>query len=331
MSTYLNPLYFSNVGYLNLREYPSEETNKRKYNMVQDAFNTTSQIGKSQTISAPAQISASFSPSSSTRIFIDSASPLDHSYLNFETISRDILFVILSFLNLSDLIVISSVCKTWKNLPWNFIKKFSIANTMPSQWNIVDKMTRLHTLEIESNKQEIQPSIMNLSSLKKLCIQNAYYIKNEELQYITHLPKLESLSLSCGYSQLRLDFLISMNNIKKLCISRTRISPDGVEVLSKLNSIENLYLYRTDIIDSGVQKLSNLTNLRVLDIACNSNVTDTSVEVLCKMKRLVHIDVGDTRISTKGVDLIRESIPNIQIGLLPLYPLGRRSKTIKMW
>jgi len=249
----------------------------------------------------------------------------------FDNIPREIICIIFSDLKLNDIGKVASVCKEWNALCWSFVKKFSIASKNQGQWQCLRKMIRLQTLEIETNKQEIHEAVSELTSLRKLCIQNAYYVRNEELQHLSKLTQLKFLSLSCGYSHLKLDFLDTMTQLEKICISRTKVTEAGINTLCKLKSLQHIYLYRTDITDEGLDQLSTLPNLNTLDIACNSHITDVGVSALNKMTSLRNVDIGDTRISTNGMDSLRKENPFLHIGLLPLYPLGRRTKRLKLY
>jgi len=249
----------------------------------------------------------------------------------FDKIPREIICMIFSSLKLNDIGSVSTVCKDWNTLCWSFVRKFSIASKNQGQWQCLKKMIRLQTLEIETNKQEIHEAVSELTSLRKLCIQNAYYVRNEELQHLSKLTQLKYLSLSCGYSHLKLDFLESMTHLEKICISRTKVTDAGIDTLCNLTSLQHIYLYRTDITDEGLEKLSKLPNLNTLDIACNSHITDIGVGSLNKMTSLRHVDIGDTRISSGGMESLRTTNPNLHIGLLPLYPLGRRTKRLKLY
>jgi len=173
--------------------------------------------------------------------------------------------------------------------------------------------------------------ISNLTSLRKLCIQNAYYLNNEELSYISNLIRLQSLSISCAYSLLHLEFLCQMKSLNRLNISRTRITDEGVETISKLTCLESLYLYRSDITDIGIEKLTSLARLKIFDIAGNINITNISSSSLMKLPQLCFLDVAETRFNQEGIDLLQLNNPHLQIGLLPLYPLGRRTKKTRMW
>ena len=138
----------------------------------------------------------------------------------------------------------------------------------------------MKTLDINWQKEDSQDWAENLnylSSLKKLCI----YHKLEdgiihEYNYLQKLTQLTTLSLVYFRRTIPFEssFLKNLMNLKNLCIGNSMYLTDSsISYISILSNLEHLSMFSANITDIGSQQLHQLTNLRILDISCNHNIT----------------------------------------------------------
>lgn len=82
--------------------------------------------------------------------------------------------------------------------------------------------------------------------------------------------------------------LPKMVNLKKLNLSETAISDNGVDTITKLHELEYLNLFGTEVTDAGIIKLKTLTHLKKLFL-------------------------WDSKATQVGVDALQKELPNLQI------------------
>lgn len=142
-------------------------------------------------------------------------------------------------------------------------------------------MRGLESLELERGAGESLTDnglkvLCGLGRLKLLRITHCEKISDRSLNYLQHLPRLESLELSCvdgsNFTDEGARQLSKLSRVKQLSlIGWENLTDRGLYYLSKISSLEQLNLrYAKLISDEGIDQLRYLTNLRELELAdCN--------------------------------------------------------------
>lgn len=86
----------------------------------------------------------------------------------------------------------------------------------------------------------------------------------------------------------------------------------GVDEAEAELGVVSVNLQGTKIDDEFVKRLTAFPALRRLSLRA-TKITDASIPVLLKMKTLVQLDVGDTKLSEKGKATIREAFAEIEL------------------
>jgi hypothetical protein len=136
---------------------------------------------------------------------------------------------------------------------------------------------------------------------------------------LEHLERIEVLGLS--YTEVDDDAmkkLADLRHLRSLSLDGTTVSDDGLRHLAHLTTLEALWLWETPTGDKGLQHLAGLSNLR--ELRTGPNVTDTSVSLLGKLRKLEHLDLRDTGMTADGVARLKEVLPNCRIDWSPGQP-----------
>jgi len=103
-----------------------------------------------------------------------------------------------------------------------------------------------------------------------------------------------------------------MTTLEGLNLYATGITDDGLIHLAKLTQLKWLNLSDTQVGDAGLAHLSPLTNLESLDLE-GLRITDAGLEHLAGLTRLKMLNLEATRVTDQGVDLLRQSLPGLQV------------------
>ena len=139
----------------------------------------------------------------------------------------------------------------------------------------------------------IMRALSSCKYLKRLDVSECAGIHKAGFQSIAHLKSLEELSV--GWNG-------------KLTNDSLRYIPEGVEILD--------LSYASKISDAGLQHLRRLGNLRVLKLHYCHGIRDHGLDHIAQCHSLTHLDVGLTRLSSKGFAKLH--------GLQHLYHLDMR-------
>lgn len=129
--------------------------------------------------------------------------------------------------------------------------------------------------------------------LKRLDVSDCVGISREGFESIQRLKGLEELSI--GWNG-------------KLTNDSLRYIPEGIETLD--------LSYASKISDIGLQHLQRLKNLKVLKLHYCHGIRDHGLEYVAQCHNLTHLDIGLTRLSSKGFEKLH--------GLQNLYHLDIR-------
>ncbi|XP_040216372.1 leucine-rich repeat-containing protein 42 [Rana temporaria] len=146
--------------------------------------------------------------------------------------------------------------------------------------------------------------------LSSLCLRGKYLLVSEKLEEIKSFQDLCSLDLSC----------CKLGDDHELL---QHITSDT------LNSLRELYLRDNCLSDAGIRKMTapvrilhrGLGSLTLLDLSCNSGITDVGLKFLFVFKQLQFLDLSDTGVQDSIVT--RKAIETRMGLLLSLKPLSQ--------
>lgn len=150
---------------------------------------------------------------------------------------------------------------------------------------------------------------------------------NACLEYLTRLPKLQSVSLGKQFTREAFAILGRLENLTSLDVSELNPELGDLKQVPKLRqlslsgkvyddetaltiadtfkSLEEVYLRRTSITNTGVQHLSRLETLKILTLD-GSLVTDGMADSIRKMKQLKWLSVGNCAIGDDTLAAVSE-------------------------
>ncbi|KAL9181615.1 hypothetical protein ACHAXT_010420 [Thalassiosira profunda] len=137
-------------------------------------------------------------------------------------------------------------------------------------------MRRLESLELERGAGEAVTDnalkvLCGLTRLKTLRITHCENLSNRSLNYLQHLPRLETLEISCWESNFKDEGarqLSKLRGLKQLTLEGWEgLTDRGIYYISKIASLERINLrYAKSISDDGLEHLLHLRNLRELEM-----------------------------------------------------------------
>jgi hypothetical protein len=95
--------------------------------------------------------------------------------------------------------------------------------------------------------------------------------------------------------------LTKLPGLRRLGLSNTSVTDDGLVHVGRVRSLESLSLHGTPITDIGVQHLSQLTNLKAVSLH-GTQITNASMEILGALRQLESLTVGYTSVDDKGLE-----------------------------
>lgn len=139
-------------------------------------------------------------------------------------------------------------------------------------------------------------------------------IRDPALSYIAPLHNLACLRIA-GARHIGDDGVANLSNLRRLTtlqLGSCEITDRGVASLAQLTRLEDLGLPFCRISDAGLQHLANMHHLRRLMLT-ESDITDASIPVLAGFKKLELLDVRRTRMTSRGVARLKQSLPGCQV------------------
>ncbi len=178
---------------------------------------------------------------------------------------------------------------------------------LSNRWDITDEdlvsigsLERLQTLYLSKTKMTDagMPALATLKNLHTLELNNR--ITNAGLTPLQLLPKLEDLTLIGGKISDKgaLAILPSLKQLKRLTLSDTAITDNGLKALASLTKLEALLL-PSGITDRGIAALISLVSLKELDLT-RTLVSDRGLETLRSLKNLKILYLNN-RITDQGI------------------------------
>ncbi len=117
---------------------------------------------------------------------------------------------------------------------------------------------------------------------------------------VTHQPK-HSMYATEGRVPIALSYYPIVNDAT---LERVAEQPMATE----------LYLRGTRITDDGLQYLSGLKKLQILDLG-ETEITDAGLRHLRGLAALKHLNLADTKVTAEGVEMLKKSLPKVEIDL----------------
>lgn len=154
---------------------------------------------------------------------------------------------------------------------------------------------------------EVFSVIPRFTGLKFLNVGKSTF-SSDELKYIDSLPALRGITFGfCervkGQDILTLKCLPNLNFLDIIDIKNGRLV---VREAANLNNLRMLVADSCDVTDDDLAVLSRNKSLKILNVACNTKVTDAGIEHLKQMKQLQVIVLRGTSITPKCVDALCE-------------------------
>jgi len=123
---------------------------------------------------------------------------------------------------------------------------------------------------------------------------------------------LESVTLPEQISNSTIKVISNVSSLKRLDLSRTNITSDGLEPLAHLEGLQELYLNDTPINDASIVHLARLPSLKILYLT-GTKVSDAAVPYFENMRSLEHLELRDTGVTEIGVARIRASLTSCAV------------------
>lgn len=132
------------------------------------------------------------------------------------------------------------------------------------------------------------------------------WVNDAELLELVRLPKLRRLDLShTRISDEGLLHLKPCRTIENLNLFYAeQISDQGMNAIKEWRGLRHLNLRGTRIADGTLAVVAKLTALESLDVA-NTNITDNGLDHLVALTRLKHLALGRSRLSETATNVVR--------------------------
>lgn len=165
-------------------------------------------------------------------------------------------------------------------------------------------------------------TLSEVKGLHQVALVGSPLITDAGLKSLASLPALQSLALFTplitddGFEHLR-----EFRELISIKLASSRISSTGLEqIVGTLNSrIEYLGLPYTDVTDTGIVHLQRLRQLRVVDLA-GTRISDGAIEHFEKMTKLTSLDLQGTAVTEPAVAKLKTSLPLCTIRWSPKTP-----------
>lgn len=128
------------------------------------------------------------------------------------------------------------------------------------------------------------------------------------LALLAELPHVEELSTPMGLSDAGMAEIVKMQSLKRLNVSRDRLTDAGLRSLGKLTSLEVLELFgNPGITDDGLKALTNLRLLRHLRLGREVSFTDRGMAHLASLPSLKVLWLDTPNVTDEGLRYLAPS------------------------
>lgn len=157
-------------------------------------------------------------------------------------------------------------------------------------------LPKLRELWLESENLNLEGinAISNVKSLQVLHIES-FNLGNNELNSLSKLVKLKSLSLNTKINQMDLSFLSNMKDLEYLNLSKNGVTDESIKHLINHGQLRVLHLPTTEITEESLHTLSILPKLEFLGLA-DTRINGGLFTLLNRNSNLIEISLEETRI-----------------------------------
>ncbi len=151
------------------------------------------------------------------------------------------------------------------------------------------------------------------------------HVTDAGLEHLRSLTKLRNLSLShLPVTDSGLINVETLKNLQQLFLDQTHVTDAGLVYLKGLTQLYSLDVSETRVTDAGLAELRGLRNLQILSLQRLPRVSDAALRRILHLRGLRSIDVRDTHISARGIEILKAALPNLRITWSePNYALAR--------
>jgi internalin A len=198
-----------------------------------------------------------------------------------------------------------SAIKDWKHL-----KRLNLRGTRISDGTLetVSHLVQLEALDVANTPVTDNglDSLITLTNLKELSLGRRRESDNE-IELLRLLPTLTYLNLSGPSGEDRPDS--SFRRAGTTGVMR----PDLVRALLELKDLRVLKLGYSNISADGLRSLSRLEHVERLGLESCSRIDDNAAAELANWKTLKYVDLQETRVTDKGIEVLRRAKPGIVV------------------
>ena len=102
------------------------------------------------------------------------------------------------------------------------------------------------------------------------------------------------------------------DNLAQLDLAKTKVTDDGLSVLSGMPRLARLDLHSTEVGDGALKHLSGLTELRYLNLY-DTEVTDAGLDALSGLKNLEGLYLWQSKVTEAGIKKLQSNLPDTAI------------------
>lgn len=180
---------------------------------------------------------------------------------------------------------------------FDLLPEFHVINLRETQmsdagFRHLSNQHKLEWLDVGETRVSSLYPIRNATGLKTLWCDALRKLDDRKAVALGRFTALEHLDLS--WTEITDVTLkrITTAPIRKLSLTGTKITDEGLRHLAEIGSLEMLKLYHTDVSDNGLQHLMALRNLRVLVVG--------STKVTAKGKRAIQREIPKLKVEERG-------------------------------
>lgn len=138
-------------------------------------------------------------------------------------------------------------------------------------------------------------------------------VSDEDLTRFGDLPFLTTFIVNgCQIGDAGFRAMGELPALYKMYLNGTRLTDDGLQALTRYPKLEILHIGSTSVTDKGLTLLSAWPKLVELSVS-GCPITEDAIPHLALSKNLRTLFVGQTSISTSGIQQLREALPECRI------------------
>jgi hypothetical protein len=149
--------------------------------------------------------------------------------------------------------------------------------------------------------------------LRSVIFDDGADVRDEDLQHLSGLTELESLSLkNDDINGIGFKFLAKLKKLNSISLRGTPITDRGLEAIATLPTVAFIGLSKTNITDAGVEQLKSAVSLRYVNFN-ETRLTDACIDLLASFPSLRCVEISGTLITADGVLRLQRLRPLLNI------------------